>query len=608
MRAIFVCMSQLEKGCAIIRSAAQSLPQTPGVYRMLGEDGSALYIGKARRLAARVASYAHRERLPLRLQRMVAAVASVEVVHTRTEVEALVLEANFIKKEKPRYNILLKDDKSFPYILLRGDHLFAQLVKHRGARDTPGYYYGPFPSAGDVNKTLTALQRAFMLRSCTDSVFAARTRPCLQYHIGRCTAPCVKYVDKAAYAAQVAQAQAFLEGRSQQVQETLTQEMEAASVRLDYETAARYRDRLRALSTIGMRQDVDIEGLGDADAVAVTQDDTRSCINVVFVRGGVVLGAKAFFPRQTEGQEAGAIVAAFLTQFYTQRPAPPHILIPCAVEDRAVLEEALSVRGGGAVTLHIPQKGAKRRLMDFATLGAQRALARESAERGADTQGLAALTSFMGIEGVLERIEVYDNAHTAGREAVGGMVVAGPKGFIRKAYRLFRLRETAPSDDYGAMREVLSRRLKGGVDLPNLIIVDGGAGQLSVALQVVGSLEIPVLAVAKGPERNAGRERLFVQGKECVALEHDDPLLYYIQRLRDEAHRFANGAHKAQRTKRMTQSVLDDISGIGPLRKKALLHHFGSTKAVLRATADEMAKVPGFSLSLAQKVEAALRG
>jgi excinuclease ABC subunit C len=592
----------------VIRDAASALPAMPGVYRMLGANGRALYIGKARSLRARVGQYTQTRHLSVRLQRMVAAVQRVEVLHTRTEAEALLLEANLIKAERPPCNILLRDDKSFPHILLRADHAFPQLLKHRGAQNTLGRYYGPFPGVGDVNRVLAALHKAFLLRNCSDSVFAGRTRPCLQYHIGRCTAPCVGYVDPRGYAEQVGQAQAFLEGRSREVQAALAAQMEAASARQDYEAAARYRDRLRALNSVSARQDVDSATLGDVDAFALIQSDTRVCVNAVFVRGGQVLGARPFFPRHASGESRGSVLSAFLAQFYTSRPPPPEVVLSDAPDDTYLLCQALSARVGRKVSLAVPQRGARRNLLDFARLGADRALARERSARAGHAGGMAALAAFMGLDKPPQRVEIYDNSHTSGQEAMGAMVVAGPEGFCKKAYRKITLRESAPGDDYGAMGEVLSRRLRGGQDLPDLIIVDGGAGHLAVARRAVEAarLDIPLLAVAKGPERNAGLEALHKIGHKSVSLAHNDPLLHHIQRLRDEAHRFAIGAHRARRQKRMEGSALDAIPGVGPARRRTLLRHFGSVRAVADAPEEELARLPGISKTLAAQIRASI--
>lgn len=593
----------LETGMKVIRAAAAELPGTPGVYRMLGADGKARYIGKARDLARRVMSYTQVGRLPVRLQRMVAGVAEVSCVHTRTEAEALLLESNLIKREKPRFNILLRDDKSFPYILLRQDHPFAQAVKHRGARTARGRYYGPFAGASDVNKTLIALQKAFLIRNCTDAVFSARKRPCLQHHIKRCTAPCVGHVGQDAYAQQVAQAEAFLDGKSADVRRALVGAMEAAAGRQAYEEAALCRDRLTALTAISAQQDVDLEGLGDADVVALAGQGARRCVYAMFVRGGRVLGGRAYYPRCNADDPDDAVLSAFVAQFYENKPVPPLVLTgPQAPDESGVLSEALSARAGRRTAISCPQRGTRKRVMEMAMRNAQKFLAQEEARRAGDAGALKALGAFLGLDRTPERVEVFDNSHTSGKEMVGAMVVAGPDGFIKRAYRKFTMRDTAPGDDYGAMAEMLTRRFKGAINMPDAVIVDGGVGQLSVANKILKDKDISILGVAKGPDRNAGRERLFRVNDTPVTLDPDDPLLHYIQRLRDEAHRFAIGTHRARRQKRMEGSILDGIQGVGPVRRRALLRHFGSARAVADATPQDLAQVEGISNILAEHI------
>jgi excinuclease ABC subunit C len=681
-------MTTLAHGIAAIRAAAAGMPAAPGVYRMLGADGAALYIGKARALSRRVASYAaNAARLPVRLQRMIAAVAAVDALHTRTEAEALLLESNLIKREKPRFNILLRDDKSFPYILARADHPFGQLVKHRGARDEArGRYYGPFPGAGDVARTITALQKAFLIRNCADAVFAGRSRPCLQYHIRRCTAPCVGYVTQDQYAGQMAQARAFLEGRSQEVQRALADAMEAAAATMEYEAAAGYRDRLRALAAITARQDVDLAGIGDADAFALAGAGAGRCVYALFARGGRVLGGRAYAPRCAADDTDGAVLAAFIAQFYAGKPIPPEVIAAPAPDEADILAQALSARAGRRVRLSsAPRRGPRRAFADLAARNADEALRRGLSDRAADAAGLAGLAALLSLPAPPERVEVYDNSHTAGREAVGAMIAAGPEGFIKKAYRKFTLRAAAPGDDYAAMAEVLARRLKGPPEgWPDAIILDGGAGQLSAgarALERAGAAgRIALMAVAKGPERNAGTERLFVpnapppsraspvipppegaplkipppeggalkipppgggalkihppeggalkipppvrgglggghgEGHSAPArdrthrvltLPPNDPVLHYIQRLRDEAHRFAIAAHRARRQKGVETSGLEGIPGVGPARRRALLRRFGSARAVADAAPEDLARVEGISRALAARIAAA---
>jgi excinuclease ABC subunit C len=610
-------------GGEVIRVALPSLTQGPGVYRMLDAKGDALYVGKARNVKRRVAQYLQFGRMPNRLQRMVSETRQLEVITTHTEVEALLLESNLIKRLMPRYNVLLRDDKSFPYIAILGDHDYPQLAKHRGARDRKGRYYGPFASAGAVNQTLTALQRAFLLRSCPDTVFNGRTRPCLLYQIKRCSAPCVGRVSREDYAKLVAEAEEFLAGRSHDVQGQLGQRMQEASERLDFETAALFRDRIRALTQVQARQDINVEGVGDADVIAAHQAGGQTCIQVFFFRSGRNYGNRAYFPRADRQLSSAEVLAAFLGQFYDDKPAPPLILLSEDVPDCALIAEALSQKMGGRVQITVPERGDKRKPVEHALANAREALARRMAESGAQARLLDGVAAAFGLETAPNRIEVYDNSHIAGREPLGAMIVAGPEGFAKNAYRKFNIRGVgspdnpggiAPGDDYGMMREVLSRRFaralkedptRSSGTWPDLVLIDGGQGQLNATLQVLADLginDVPVVAIAKGPDRDAGRERFFLPGRPPFSLEPRDPVLYFLQRLRDEAHRFAIGGHRARRSRAIVQSPLDEIAGIGPTRKKALLLHFGSAKAVARAGLSDLENVGGISKTVAKKI------
>ena len=609
----------LAAGCAVIQAALKSLPVGPGVYRMIGAKGDVLYVGKAKSLRKRVAAYASAARLSTRLKRMVAQAASLEVVSTHTEVEALLLEANLIKQLRPRYNILLRDDKSFPYILVTGDHDWPQITKHRGARKRTGEYFGPFASAGAVNQTINALQRAFPLRSCSDSVFASRTRPCLQFQIKRCTAPCDGRIGADDYAAMVGEVRDFLSGRSRQVQERLLTRMEAASEALEFETAAVFRDRIRALAQIQARQEINVSAVGEADVVAVHQEGGQACVEVFFFRAGQNFGNRAYFPVHAGAAEAGEVLGAFLGQFYQNKQAPRQVLVSHAVPGQALLEEALGVQAGRRVRLTRPQRGVRRKLVEHAIGNARLALARKLSESAAQRKLLEGLARRLGLDAAPRRIEVYDNSHVSGTGAVGGMIVAGPGGFVRNAYRKFTIKGVAdgaitPGDDYAMMREVLTRRFtrllketpeRDGEAWPDLVIIDGGQGHLGVATEVFADLgvsDVALLAIAKGAERNAGRERLYRPGKPALTLDSRDPLLYFLQRLRDEAHRFAIGAHRARRAKAAGGSPLDDIPGVGSTRKRALLRHFGSARGVSQAGLADLAGVAGISTAVARTI------
>ncbi len=604
-------------GFAVVQAALPGLPATPGVYRMIDGRGGVLYVGKAKNLRKRVAAYAHPGRLSVRIARMVAQVAAVEVTATHTEAEALLLEANLIKRLRPRYNILLRDDKSFPYILLRTDHAWPQLVKHRGARKRAGDYFGPFASAGAVNQTLAALQRAFPLRSCSDSVFAGRTRPCLQHQIKRCAAPCVGRIGADEYRALVEEARAFLSGRSRAVQDSLAARMQAASDALDFETAAVYRDRIRALTQIQASQDINVAAVGDADVIAVHCEGGHACVQVFFFRAGQNYGNRAYFPARA-GQAAEAeVLAAFIGQFYQNKEIPRRVMVSHPLPDRALIEAALTLHAGRRVRLIEPKRGAGRGLVAGALANARLALGRRLSESAAQRRLLEGLAARLALDAPPRRIEVYDNSHVSGTHAVGSMIVAGPNGFEKSAYRKFIIRglregRITPGDDYAMMREVLRRRFTRLVKendeatKPDLILVDGGKGQLSVAVSALEDAglagRIAVAAIAKGPDRNAGRERIHLPGRPPLSLDADDPVLYFLQRLRDEAHRFAIGAHRARRRKAQARSPLDAIPGVGAKRKRALLHHFGSARAVAEAGVVDLERVEGISRAVAQAV------
>ncbi len=607
------------RGIDVIAANLGTLPNGPGVYRMLNAEGDALYVGKARSLKKRVATYTQLFRLPVRLQRMVAETASMEFVTTHTEVEALLLESNLIKKLKPRYNVLLRDDKSFPDILIRRDHPFAQIVKHRGARTVEGAYFGPFASAGAVNRTITALQRAFLLRNCSDSVFNARTRPCLQYQIKRCSAPCVGLIDETDYAELVSQAEEFLTGRSRDVQQRLGRDMEAASAALEFETAAAIRDRIRALTMIQSHQDINVEGVEEADVVALHGEGGQVCIQAFFFRGGRNYGNRAYFPSHDKTMDTGEILAAFLGQFYEGRMPPREVLVSERPREGDLIAEALSVRAGRKVSLKKPARGDRRKLVEHAATNARAALARRLAESTSNRKVLEQLADVLGLEGAPGRIEVYDNSHIQGRNPVGAMIVAGPEGLMKNAYRKFNIKsagvdgETSSGDDFAMMREVLGRRFARalkedpdrGESWPDLVVIDGGKGQLSsaqAAFAELGIEDVPLVAIAKGPDRNAGRETFYMADRPAFSLEPRDPVLYYLQRLRDEAHRFAIGTHRARRAKEMARSPLDEVPGIGAKRKKALLMRFGSAKAVARAGLADLETVDGISKSVARKI------
>jgi excinuclease ABC subunit C len=618
-------------GTAAIRAAVRSMPASPGVYRMLDRKGDALYVGKARSLKSRVQNYTHPAGLSNRLRRMVAETAVMEVVVTHTEAEALLLECNMIKRLMPRYNVLLRDDKSFPFIHLTAGHDFPQLTKYRGARDKEGSYFGPFASAGSVNRTLVTLQKAFLLRSCSDSVFSIRTRPCLLYQIKRCSAPCVGRIGREDYAALIEQAHTFLSGRSDDVQQRLAVEMQAAADTLDFEAAALIRDRIRALSLVQSHQDIHVGGVVDADVIAAYQAGGQTCVQVFFFRGGQNWGNRAYFPSHDRQLSIEDVLTSFVGQFYDNRPKPSLVLLSHRLVEQDLVQEALSLTGE-KITLAIPRRGDKKKLMDRILATAREALGRRLAESASQRQLLDGAAAAFGIEGSLNRIEVYDNSHIQGTNAVGAMIVAGPEGLVKNAYRKFTIRGTlscnaeleaqrnaageavAGGNDYAMMREVLQRRFARALKedperdrgtWPDLVLIDGGQGQLNTArdaLQELGIADIAVVGIAKGPERNAGRERFFVPGRTPFLLDPRDPVLYFLQRLRDEAHRFAIGTHRARRTKALGRSPLDEIAGVGTRRKQALLHHFGSARAVSRAGLGELERVAGISKTVAKKI------
>ena len=607
--------SGLAAGADIIRGYLATLPGGPGVYRMLNQRGDALYVGKARNLKKRVVNYTHPAKLPYRLQRMIAETVSMEFITTHTEVEALLLEANLINKLRPRYNVLLRDDKSFPYILITGDHDFPQLVKHRGSRKRKGHYFGPFATVGAVNRTITALQRAFLLRNCADTIFQTRSRPCLQYQIKRCSAPCVDRIATKDYGDLVAQAREFLSGRSSKVQEVLGGQMQAASEELAFEQAAAIRDRIRALTQVQAHQDINLADLEEADVVALHQEGGQSCIQVFFFRAGRNFGNRAYFPANGRGFEPPELISAFLAQFYEKHPPPKLILLSHVPAERALTAEALAIRAERKVQLLVPQRGSKRRAVDHATTNARDALSRRMAESASQRRLMEDLATRLDLDAPPDRIEVYDNSHIQGSNPVGGMVVSGPNGFEKNNYRKFNIRsEAAAGDDYAMMREVLTRRFtralkedpdREGGTWPDLVIIDGGRGQMSIAEEVFADLgvdDVHLLGIAKGPDRNAGREHLYRTGRKPIMLEPRDPVLYFLQRLRDEAHRFAIGSHRARRSKAITASPLDEISGIGAKRKKALLMHFGSARSVARAGLADLEAVEGISDAVARKI------
>jgi excinuclease ABC subunit C len=620
----------LVAGRAAIARFAKLAPSAPGVYRMIDAKGDVLYVGKAKNIKKRVTAYTRPAGHDSRITRMIAAASTLEFVTTATETEALLLEANLIKRLRPRFNVLLRDDKSFPYILITSDHWAPQILKHRGARSKPGHFYGPFANAGAVNRTINALQRAFLLRSCSDAFFEARTRPCLLHQIKRCSAPCTGEVDFSGYTELVREANEFLSGRSQSVQKQLASEMDKASGTTDFERAAIYRDRLAALSAIQSHQGINPRTIEEADVFAVHQAGGYTCVEVFFFRTGQNWGNRAYFPKADRALGAGEVLSAFLAQFYDDKPPPRLVIVSHDFEERELLAEALCTKIDRKVEVSVPQRGERKELVMHALANAREALARRLADTSSQQKLLKALTETFALPREPRRIEVYDNSHISGSNPVGAMIVAGLEGFHKNQYRKFNIRSTeiTPGDDYGMMREVLQRRFKrlieegprksadsAIVDLlssddddqpwPDLVLIDGGQGQLRVAQETLADLgitDLPLVAIAKGLDRDAGRETFFMAGRGPFKLPPRDPLLYYIERLRDEAHRFAIGSHRNRRKKDIREAGLQEIPGIGPTRKRALLRHFGTLKAIERASLPDLANVPGINAETARKI------
>lgn len=627
-------------GAEVIQTLVKRLPNAPGVYRMMNAAGDVLYVGKARSLKKRVTNYAQGRFHTSRIGRMVRETATMEFVVTRTEIEALLLEANLIKRLRPRFNVLMRDDKSFPYILLTGDHVSPGIYKHRGARSRKGDYFGPFASAGAVGRTINSLQRAFLLRSCTNSFYENRTRPCLLFQIKRCAGPCTGEISHGDYAELVAEAKDFLSGRSQKVKTEISAAMQQASENLDFERAAIYRDRLAALSHVQSHQGINPQTVDEADVFAIHQEGGQVCIQVFFFRTGQNWGNRAYFPKADPALEGSEVLGSFLAQFYDDKPTPRAILLSHGVEDQELLAEALSTRAGRKVSISVPQRGEKKDLTDNALQNAREALGRRLAETSTQGRLLAGFAETFGLKKPPVRIEVYDNSHIMGTNAVGAMVVAGPEGFVKNQYRKFNIRSTeiTPGDDFGMMREVMERRFsrllkehgdvpqsgeladdptptEQGDDIedtgsfpawPDVILIDGGQGQMTAVRKILADLGIEdrvvAIGIAKGQDRDAGRERFFVRGRDSFSLPVRDPVLYFVQRLRDEVHRFAIGSHRARRKKEMVKSPLDEIAGIGPGRKRALLMHFGTAKAVSRAAIEDLMVVDGISEQVAKLV------
>jgi excinuclease ABC subunit C len=660
----------LGRGRDVIAEAARHAPSAPGVYRMIGAGGDVLYVGKAKNLKKRILAYARPTGLVSRIARMVAVTASIEFVSTATETEALLLEANLIKRLRPRFNVLLRDDKSFPYILITGGERPAQICKHRGARNREGDYFGPFAAVNAVNRTITALERAFLIRSCSDTVFESRTRPCLLYQIKRCSAPCTGEISRADYDELVREAKNFLSGRSRAVKDELAEEMDRASETLDFERAAALRDRLAALSAVQARQGINPRGVEEADVFAIHQDGGFNCIEVFFFRTGQNWGNRAYFPRADRTLPPEEVLGAFLAQFYDDKPCPRLILLSHETEDCQLLAEALSIRSGRKVEIGVPQRGEKRELIAHALANAREALGRKLAEAASQQRLLSALATSFGLAAPPRRIEVYDNSHIQGTNAVGAMIVAGPEGLRKNQYRKFNIRsaDLTPGDDFGMMREVLRRRFKRLIDevprpvqaaepnadvagadapagdpgmeeppaaaeperpptaavapeasdaveagvaaehdvaWPDLVLIDGGAGQLNAAREILtelGITDVPMVGIAKGPDRDAGRETFHMPGRPAFKLPPRDPVLYFVERLRDEAHRFAIGSHRQRRRRDIREAGLQEIAGIGPTRKRALLRHFGTLKAIERASVADLRQVPGVSDETARRI------
>jgi excinuclease ABC subunit C len=634
----------IESGPEVIKRFAKTLPGRPGVYRMYNHKGDVLYVGKARNLKNRVSNYTRLGGHTNRIAAMIANTCSMEFVTTKTEPEALLLEANLIKRLKPRYNVILRDDKSFPYILIAKDHEVAQITKHRGARNRKGSYYGPFASAGSVNTTVNLLQKAFLLRSCSDSYYENRTRPCLLFQIKRCAAPCTGEISVDGYGELVKQAEAFLSGKSNAVKTALAKQMELASEDLDFERAAVCRDRISALSHVTASQGINPQGVAEADIFGLAQEGGQTCIQVFFIRAGQNWGTRAYFPRADKSVEPADVLAAFIAQFYDDKPVPRQIMLSGDVSELDLLIDALSTKAGRKVEVLVPQRGEKRDLVQHAMTNAREALGRKLADTSSQKKLLEGVKNVFGLERMPRRIEVYDNSHIQGTNAVGGMIVAGPEGLAKAHYRKFNIKteQDTGGDDFGMMKEVLTRRFARllkehadrpadtgeglqasdagaddssaddpGIDdtsvgtWPDLLLIDGGKGQLSAVQEVLKELgvkDVPVAGISKGPDRNAGREQFHVSGKAPFMLEQRDPVLYYVQRLRDEAHRFAIGTHRAKRAKAALANPLDEIGGIGPGRKKALLRAFGSARAVSGASVADLEQVEGISKSLATAI------
>jgi len=601
------------RGYQVIQSYLRSLDNSPGVYRMLGDKGEVLYVGKARNLIKRVSSYAKLTGHTARIWRMISATASMMFLTTRTETEALLLEQNLIKQLKPKYNVLLRDDKSFPNILLTKDHDFPMVKKHRGKRSEPGSYFGPFASAGSVNRTLHQLQKIFLLRNCTDSMFSSRTRPCLQYQIARCSGPCVGHISKRDYAASVADAERFLKGETKAIQEKLADEMGAASEAMEFERAAGLRDRIRALTHVQSTQGVNPRVVTDADVIALHMTGGQACVQVFFIRGHQNWGNRAYFPNTGTGAAEAEVMQAFIGQFYASKLPPAQVILSHGIEDADLMQQALGDKLGKKVAIIVPKRGEKIELVANAMRNARESLARKLADSATQAHLLRGLAEAFDLAAPPKRIEVYDNSHIQGAHAVGAMIVAGPEGFEKSYYRKFNIKGEAltPGDDFGMMKEVLQRRFKrllkedpdrsGGL-WPDLLLIDGGAGQISAVAEILhelGVVDVPFIGVAKGVDRDAGKEEFHRVGQRPFALRRNDPVLYFIQRLRDEAHRFAIGTHRAKRAKAMGATPLDEVPGVGAMRKRALLAHFGSAKAVSRAALQDLCAVNGVSNALA---------
>lgn len=604
------------RGVEAIQQALQTMPLSPGVYRMIGEKGEVLYVGKARLLKRRVTSYTNLGKLPERLRRMVSETVTMEIVTTHTEAEALLLEANYIKRMKPRFNILLRDDKSYPWIMMSDGDAFPQIAKHRGKLVKGASYWGPFASAWAVNQTLNLLQRVFLLRSCSDAVFNARTRPCLLFQIKRCSAPCVGRIEQVDYAHLVEQARAFLSGQRNGLRDELVREMEEAAASLAFERAATIRDRIRGFAAMQDSSVINPASLDDADIVAIAQVAGQSCIQVFFIRGGRNNGNRAFFPIHARDEAPGDVLGAFLSQFYDDKPPPAQILLNCEIAEHDLMADALGIKRGRKVEILVPQRGEKRAVVEHAETNAREAMERKMAESTAQAKLLDGVADLFGLDTAPRRIEIYDNSHIMGTNAYGVMVVAGPEGFDRRSYRKFAIRGSiTPGDDFAMMREVLERRFSralrereaegGAADWPDIVLIDGGAGQYSAVrtiLDELGVSDVTLVAIAKGPDRDAGREWFHVADRPAFQLPLRDPVLYYLQRLRDESHRFAISTHRAGRSKALVKSELDEIPGVGAARKRALLNQFGSARGVRQAGLAELEATPGINRETARVV------